>query len=690
MAGFLRVIKSWLKSLIAKVSNNRLTLIGAGSLLFLSIILTGLVISLFTTYSERVKNNRAEIIDRDLKDIVGQFDVDERYVLNKNVDAFLYPKREFSPLLLPRQYYVSLPSGNSKFTPRQPPRNCFVKLSNKFKVDTQNDKQPERFCAYFAEPQNVGKYLFLSFSINDKEVIPLRRGDTSFSADGLKIRIDNLSQSGVWWIYLQNTANVFVAGRYQITAYKEKAPGVLELDKRFEGWAYEQAQSGSLKVVNILARIDFKSFISEGDENWPPNGWRNTSIKLERNDKSQKSTVGYEYPSSGETFLSIPSISKSISNSFANLSLILPERSISVFSYSPEKNLLFTDFYINDHKDLLKTLDPILERSLPLQDTDVTFKVTQPHVIIEKTIWQTLAYTFCVTVVFVLLGAYLFWRVMLPIFVLARRARQMVNNDLSALPYADRKNEIGDLSGAFNDLLKQRETQAAKRANQERDARIKSEEEMKSREATIQFIGHEIRSPLQSLAHLHAGKSNSSSRYIERMTNAINTLENISGPNSLFSNRKMYIERVELGSYLEELAANCDPEQFPNVDFDGPTSPVFVSIDDTVLEDAITNILNNANRHRQEGTNILIKLRVDGEFAVIDIFNNGPHIPEESKEEIFELGYSTRLGNSLINKGIGLHAVKQYISRLNGTVHVENVILGVSFVISIPIMESNI
>ena len=76
----------------------------------------------------KARSVRSEFVDRDLRELVGRMDSDERYVLEHNIDQLVTDMRDISPLVLPRQYYVGLPPNYLKVSPRQPPRNCFVEL----------------------------------------------------------------------------------------------------------------------------------------------------------------------------------------------------------------------------------------------------------------------------------------------------------------------------------------------------------------------------------------------------------------------------------------------------------------------------------------------------------------------------------------------------------------------------------
>lgn len=660
-------------------------IIGGASLVLLLVSIIWAFYLLGKTSMEKSRINRSEIFDRDLKELVGQFDADERYVLENNLSFFITEKRQLSPLMLPRQYYVALPKGSSKFIPRPPPRNCFVNLQSSFQT-TSSDKLPDKFCSYFAENKNVGTYLFIAMTFVDPEVVLLRPGDTKFVADSITVTIKNGGLENKWLLVFQAPPNVSINTRYQITAFRETHNQVLERDKRLEGWAYIQKQANNSNIVNLIARFDYKEFYDQNDEVWPPENWSKTRIFLTRTDASNNSEkVSFDYDADGESVLSIPSLSSTIFNAYATLKIRTPN---GIFNVTPNasqsaKSRLSESYIQLVDGDLLLRHEPII-RSLLLQDTDLAFEIEHPGEVIEKPIWVTGTWLVIILFGFTALMGFLFLRVLKPIWVLSRQSRLLLKvSNIKSLPFSDRKDEIGALSNGFNELLRVTKDHALReqleREERELDQRRKRETDLLNREIVLKIIGHEIRNPLQSLVNLHI-PGTKSRRYIDRIFRAVTNLFGAYGPESAFAMRELYLEKIDLKEYLSELAKQSHLANIPSVLFEGPSRSVYVQIDQSVLEDAITNILKNANDYRKPGTPIFIKLRQEKNDAFIDISNDGPHIPPDQLSRIFDLYFSTKQQDKENEvHGIGLYAARNYIVAMGGSITASNEIWGVNF-----------
>lgn len=677
----------------AKIGRYKLSVIAVASLVLFFLLIIWTFFQLASSSIEKSRLIRSELFDRDLRELIGHYDSDERYVLEKNLSQFLSEQRPLAPLLLPRQYYVALPSGTSKFIPRPPPRNCFVDLVKLGSKSISSQKFPEKFCAYFAENKNVGSYLFFSMAFVDTEINTLRTGDVSFGADSVKISVENGGVRNTWWLLLQSPKNLANGERFQLTAFREKTDGVKELDKRIEGWAYVQKQANNSTVVNLIARLDFKEFYtSQESEIWPPKYWEKTRIQLSRNDVSAQNNIEQiQYENTGFSNLSIPSLSTSIFNAYASLNVIADRTSWPVIPSGSVKSKLknSADFIRFVDGDLLIRQNPIV-RSQLLQDTSISFEVRHPGAVIEQSIWKTALFIILLLLGFIALAAFFFFQLLKPIWILSRHSRQLIKQSSSRadLPYSDRNDEIGALSKGFNELLRETRDQSARehedREKRAEELRKKHIEDVKNREINLQVIGHEIRSPLQALKSLHTEQSKSW-RYIDRITRAVTQLFGASGPEAAFALREINLELLDLGSFLFEVAQNSPLANIPNVVFKGPKSGVNVNVDSSVLEDALTNILTNGNRHRLQNSPLLINLSHDTANAIIDVFNDGPHIPENMLEQIFELYFTTENISENQLHGIGLYAAKNYISRMDGTISAHNELLGVSFRITLPL-----
>ncbi|MBC8061209.1 MAG: HAMP domain-containing histidine kinase [Clostridiaceae bacterium] len=93
---------------------------------------------------------------------------------------------------------------------------------------------------------------------------------------------------------------------------------------------------------------------------------------------------------------------------------------------------------------------------------------------------------------------------------------------------------------------------------------------------------------------------------------------------------------------------------------------------------SIENILDNSLRYVNE--KICVTLKKEGDFAVIEIYNDGPNIPEEHISHIFDNFYKDKTGNF----GLGLAICKKITNFYQGELEAVNRESGVSFLIKYP------
>ena len=94
------------------------------------------------------------------------------------------------------------------------------------------------------------------------------------------------------------------------------------------------------------------------------------------------------------------------------------------------------------------------------------------------------------------------------------------------------------------------------------------------------------------------------------------------------------------------------------------------------LSQVIANLVENA-RSFVPGSNgrIDIKLSRQGDQAIVTISDNGPGIPEENTERIFERFYTDRPANEAFgqNSGLGLSITRQIVEAHGGSIKAGNV-----------------
>jgi signal transduction histidine kinase len=195
-------------------------------------------------------------------------------------------------------------------------------------------------------------------------------------------------------------------------------------------------------------------------------------------------------------------------------------------------------------------------------------------------------------------------------------------------------------------------------------------------------VGHEIMSPLQSLMALHGHGGDQSQRYIQRMQQAIRILYGSASPGEAFQSGSVQVADVDLPAFLRDVAAYAPSAGLPDVRFACETDgPVIVRADMHALEDVITHVLHNADRHRTHGTAITMTLDTTERNAAITIHNQGSHIAADLLDKIFEYGVSGRESGG--SRGQGLFVAKTYMAKMGGTIAAHNTGDGVVFTLTL-------
>lgn len=271
------------------------------------------------------------------------------------------------------------------------------------------------------------------------------------------------------------------------------------------------------------------------------------------------------------------------------------------------------------------------------------------------------------------------------IAVLTRRAAAVSHNvqleptgsaridrlDLSDLRGRD---ELGILAGGLADLL-----QRVKSDVQREQLRSQRERDM------LQAVGHEILSPLQSLMVLHPDAADPAHRYVQRMQQAVRVLYGQASPSEALAAAQLELAPLDLDAFLREVAGNAGFAGIEDVRYAGAAAPVLVRADAFSLEDVVTHILRNAQRHRTPGTPVTLSLDRRGGMAVIGIHNAGERIPPEQRERIFEYGVSEAAAGEDGRRGQGLFVARTYMAKMGGTVQAVDAPDGARFELALPV-----
>jgi signal transduction histidine kinase len=226
---------------------------------------------------------------------------------------------------------------------------------------------------------------------------------------------------------------------------------------------------------------------------------------------------------------------------------------------------------------------------------------------------------------------------------------------------------------------------------------IESDLELSRRMAAIgrltSGVGHEVKNPINAIVvHLEllksklGGAKELAGRHIEvieaeihRLDRVVQTLVDFSRPVEL--DLREHDLRNVVGEVLALSTAELSTRNV-NLVSQMPPYPLSVNVDAGLLKQAVINVIQNGAQAMPEGGNLEIILGEEKKNAVLRIRDQGPGIPAELKEKIFDLYFTTKSSGS----GIGLAMTYRILQLHHGSVEVQsNAERGAEFILRIPL-----
>ena len=103
----------------------------------------------------------------------------------------------------------------------------------------------------------------------------------------------------------------------------------------------------------------------------------------------------------------------------------------------------------------------------------------------------------------------------------------------------------------------------------------------------------------------------------------------------------------------------------------------FINADGNMISRVLINIINNAAAHIKEGGSIEVSSKEENGRFIIAVSNDGPSIPEESLNNLFDrffkLDYSRKDDKSYGGSGLGLSIAQSIMHLHDGFITVKNI-----------------
>jgi len=314
-----------------------------------------------------------------------------------------------------------------------------------------------------------------------------------------------------------------------------------------------------------------------------------------------------------------------------------------------------------------------------------------------------LAVTIIVAVAF---GTLLARSVTRRIDALARATEAVGAGNLAVRVPVQGNDELTDLSRGFNQMLSEMEVNRA---------RVEFLQRMSTWQEMARRLAHEIKNPLTPILlaveechRKYDGTDAGFRKLLEVVEEEVGTLRRLVGEFSSFARLpRAELALGDLGEFvseqenhallirdeLEQAAAMrpVDPSapagalpRKVHISFDVPLEPMPAHLDRQMLRQVISNILRNAFQavlaHRRDG-HVEIRVLVEDKAFAIEIDDDGPGVPENMRDSIFNPYVTTKPDGT----GLGLAIGKKIVVEHGGTIDAGPSLLGgARFRIRIP------
>ena len=190
-------------------------------------------------------------------------------------------------------------------------------------------------------------------------------------------------------------------------------------------------------------------------------------------------------------------------------------------------------------------------------------------------------------------------------------------------------------------------------------------------------VAHEIKNPLNAIslrldllrARVLAGAPEESltpeidvlSTEVRRLDRVVKTFLDFSRP------LEVRLTEVDLGTLAKEVAILMTPQARVGgieVTFEEPGGPALIRGDADLLKQAILNLVTNATEAMKKGGHLRVSVSHKGDSVAIEVADDGPGIPPEVRDKVFQLYFTTKERGS----GIGLALTYRAVQLHNGTV----------------------
>ena len=275
-----------------------------------------------------------------------------------------------------------------------------------------------------------------------------------------------------------------------------------------------------------------------------------------------------------------------------------------------------------------------------------------------------------------------------PVKSLVQATRKIAGGDLQVAVPERGGPELGELAAAFNLMAHELAVGRDRLAHAERD---QAWAEM------ARQVAHEVKNPLQPmrmtaqlLQRARAEEDPRAEQVAERLARTV--IEQTEALDRIASDFRSFAgvaaaQRSEVSvdawlRALREQTARLFADKQLTLTFTGAADDALVSIEQESMARVFVNLVQNAIEAATEPVTVALGSRREGDHVVIEVVDDGPGVPAEVREKLFEPYFTTKTSGT----GLGLAICRRLVDVHGGKIRLESTRPGETrFIIELPI-----
>ncbi|MCB5184225.1 sensor histidine kinase [Methylobacillus gramineus] len=323
--------------------------------------------------------------------------------------------------------------------------------------------------------------------------------------------------------------------------------------------------------------------------------------------------------------------------------------------------------------------DPIRVVALRSQSLGAVLYLAETTYKRNRLVQKTLLHMIVPELIFAIFAIVVLWvgvgRGLQPLAQIRAQINARSETDLSPMDEGKAPEEIREIITALNSLL----------------ARL--DQSLKLQNQFLANAAHQLRTPLAGLQmQLELSGEQSpqereqshqrmltSTRRIVRLANQLLALARAEGEADVNK-----FTHINISDAIQDLAADWLTRAYAkNIDLGLNLENVQVEASRWQIQEMLANLVDNALRYTPVGGNITIRCYADTNQGVIEVEDNGPGIPQDQREQVFDRFY--RLDEGPEGCGLGLAIVREIVRHHGGSIAINQPIDGVGTLVTIQL-----